>query len=185
MYSNANARLLGTNVVSQNATEGFTVGLGGVVFSIGSTLEANDNGTDGVLLLQNGAVELIGGRLEAHRNAGDGITVREQSTLTLGIAEFGVEGTVVALGNEGHGMSVLDGSLVVVDGIMPVTSRENLGSGLVVDAGSTANIRGSTFADNAEPDVERFAARATLNDNIIGEFVCDETSLRRGSDVCP
>ncbi|MDQ4075775.1 MAG: PQQ-dependent sugar dehydrogenase, partial [Chloroflexota bacterium] len=44
VFSNSTARLFGANQMSQNETQGFTVGLGGTVFSIGSEITASDNG---------------------------------------------------------------------------------------------------------------------------------------------
>lgn len=185
LYSNANTRLTGTNRMIANATQGLTVGLGAVVFSLGSTIVTEDNGEEGILLLQDGGLQLIGGRLEVADNGLDGVRVDQLSSLTIGITEFGVSGQAIISGNQGHGINVSDGSNLVVSEIMPVTSQANTGAGLFVDA-SDASANGSRFENNDGAGIElNFGTKATLQDNTVDTITCDDTVLSRGTTTCP
>ena len=188
VFSNATVRLFGTILMNENATQGLTVGLGGVLFSIGSELQANDNGAEGVFVLQDGKIQLIGGALEASRNQTDGLNLQQNATVILGIEAFGVPGTVVANDNAGHGIVAASGSDVAASAIMPLTSQGNGQMGLQLDDGSSATISGATIEGNGAADVDlTFGSRATLADNSIGTIACDETALLRGdtSATCP
>ena len=181
VFNNATARLFGGNVMSQNATQGFTVGLGGVAFSIGSTISVNDNGSEGVLILQDGNVQLIGGVLEANNNGTDGIKLSQNSSIILGIVEFGVPGEAFTLDNAGNGIKAATGSDVAASQIMPLTSRGNGGAGMQLDDGASATLGGATLEDNGTADLDlTFASRATLDGNSIGRITCDRTALLRG-----
>ena len=129
---------------------------------------------------------LVGGALEATGNGLDGVKVDQLSSLTIGITEFGEPGNAVVAGNQGHGINVSGGSNLDVSEIMPLASRENALSGLFVDGGSNVEVNGSSIEDNEGADVElTFGAIATLNDNVIGDLVCDGTALSRGTTTCP
>lgn len=188
VFSNSTVRLFGANLLNENATQGLTVGLGGVLFSIGSELQANDNGAEGVFVLQTGKIQLIGGALQANRNQTDGIRLQQHATIILGIEEFGVPGTVMANDNGRHGLAAAAASDVTASAIMPLTSQGNERAGLQLDDGSSATISDATIQDNGAADVDlTFDSRATLTGNTIGAISCDETSLLRGdtSASCP
>jgi hypothetical protein len=181
VFNNATARLFGANVMSQNATQGFTVGLGGVAFSIGSTISVNDNGSEGVLILQDGNVQLIGGTLEANNNGTDGINLSQNSSIILGIAEFGVPGEAFTLDNAGNGIKAATGSDVAASQIMPLTGSGNGGAGVQLDDGASATLNGATLEDNGTADLDlTFGSRATLDGSSIGRISCDRTALLRG-----
>ncbi|MFQ5962149.1 MAG: right-handed parallel beta-helix repeat-containing protein [Candidatus Methylomirabilales bacterium] len=188
VFSNSTARLFGTNVMSDNLTQGSTVGLGGAVFSIGSTILANDNGAEGLFLLQDGNIQLIGGTLEASRNGTDGINLLQNSSIILGIQAFGVPGTVVTSDNVRNGIIAASGSDVAGSQIMPLTSRDNGAAGVRLDDRSSATISGATIQANGTTDVDlSFGSQATLNSNTIGTIACDGTARLRGDTgtVCP
>jgi len=188
VFSNSTVRLFGTNLLNENATQGLSVGLGGVLFSIGSELQANDNGAEGVFVLQTGKIQLIGGSLEASRNQAEGLNLQQHATVILGIEEFGVPGTVVANDNAGHGIAAAAGSDLNASQIMPLTSQGNGQAGLQLDDGSSATVGGATIEGNGAADVDlTFGSRATLTGNTIGAISCDETSLLRGDTgaSCP
>ncbi len=181
VFSNSTVRLFGTNLLNDNATQGLTVGLGGVLFSIGSELQANDNGAEGVFVLQTGKIQLIGGALQTNGNHTHGLNLQQHATIIMGIEEFGVPGTVVANNNAGHGVIAGAGSDVTASAIMPLTSQGNGQAGLHLDDGSSATVSGATIQDNGAADVSlTFDSRATLDGNTIGDINCDETSLLRG-----
>lgn len=185
LYSNANTRLTGTNRMIANATQGLTVGLGAVAFSLGSTIVTEDNGEEGTLLLQDGGLQLIGGRLEVAGNGLDGVRVDQVSSLTIGITEFGVSGEAIIAGNGGNGITVSDGSNLVVSEIMPVTSQANTGAGLFVDA-SDVSVDGSRFDNNDGAGIQlSFGTKATLEGNTVDTMTCDDTVLSRGTTTCP
>lgn len=188
VFSNSVARLFGSNEINQNATQGSTVGLGGVAFSIGSTLVVNENGSEGILVLQDGKVQLIGGMLEANNNGTDGINLSQNSSIIFGIEEFGVPGEAFTLQNAGNGISAATGSDVNASQIMPLTSRGNGGAGVQLDDGTSATLNGAILEDNNTADLDlTFGSRATLDGNTIGKITCDRTALLRGDTrvKCP
>ena len=187
IYSNSSVRLFGRNLLSQNATQGWTVGLGGAAFSIGSQIEASDNGAEGLFVLQSGKVQLVGGALDASRNGTNGITLNKNATILMGIEEFGVPGAVITADNAGHGVSVGTGSDAAGIALMPLTSRGNGEAGLRLDDGGSATLAGAIVAGNGTADVSlTFGARATLEGNTIGAITCDSTALLRGvATTCP
>ena len=135
---------------------------------------------------RSGGLQLVGGVLEATGNGLDGVRLEQLSSLTIGITEFGVPGIALVAGNDGHGTNVSGGSSLEVSEIMPLTSRENALTGLLVDSGGIVDVNGSSIEDNGGADVElSFGAMATLNDNVIGDMVCDATALSRGTTTCP
>ncbi len=185
IFSSAVGRLEGTNVIRGNGDQGFTVGLGGMIFSIGAELIVEGSGAEGIAFLQGGTAQFLGGSITVRDNAGDGISLDIGSTLVLGQDDFPVEGEVRSEGNEGHGISVTGASHLVVEAIMPLTSRGNGGAGLHVEDG-VLRIAGSTLEGNDGPGLElAFGARATASDTTADEIVCDGTVLMRGSLQCP
>jgi hypothetical protein len=106
IFSSAIGRLEGTNFVRGNAAQGVTLGLSGMIFTIGADLAIEDNGAQGISLLQRGAAQFLGGTITVRGNDGDGIALDLGSTLVLGIAEFGVPGEGLVEENGGHGVSV-------------------------------------------------------------------------------
>lgn len=185
VFSTAVSRLEGENVIRGNDAQGFTLGLGGMLFTIGADLTIEENGAAGLSLLQGGAAQFLGGTLTVRDNAGDGIALDLASTIAFGMGDYQVPGEVTVTDNEGHGVSVAGDSQVVVDAIMPVTIEGNAGSGLLADA-STVTIVGSTLQDNDGPDLDlAFGARATLDDTTVGDVSCEEDVALRGSVDCP
>ncbi|MFW6184594.1 MAG: right-handed parallel beta-helix repeat-containing protein, partial [Chloroflexota bacterium] len=188
VFSNSTVRLFGSNLMNDNATQGVSVGLGGVIFSIGSEMQANDNGAEGVFVLQTGKIQLIGGVLQANRNQTDGLNLEQHASVILGIEEFGVPGVVSTNDNARHGVALVAGSDLAASAIMPLTSVGNGQAGLQLDDGSSATVSGATIEANGGADVAlTFGARATLNGNTIGDITCDGTSLVRGDTgaSCP
>lgn len=188
VFSNSTVRLIGTNVIEENATQGITVGLGGAVFSLGSDLQVTENGAEGIFVLQDGNIQLVGGALEVSHNRDSGFNLEQNSSVILGIDEFGVPGTAVISENGGSGIRAAAGSDVNGSRIMPLTSRDNGDAGIWLDDGSSATISGATIVDNRTSDVQlTFGSRATLTDNDLGTIACDETALIRGDSgtSCP
>ncbi len=185
LFSSAIGRLEGSNVVRDNAAQGVTLGLSGMIFTIGAELTIEDNGAEGLSLLQGGAAQFLGGTITVRGNDGDGIALDLGSTLVLGIAEFGVPGEGLVEENGGHGISVAGASQLVIDATMPATVRSNTGSGLHVDA-SDVRLAGSVIEENGGTELELvFGARATIEDMMLDEIVCGEAVLVRGSVSCP
>lgn len=186
LFSSSLGRLEGTNQIRGNGAQGLTLGLGGMIFSIGAELIIEDNGAEGMLLLQGGSGQFLGGTIEARRNAGDGIALRLDSSLVLGRDDFEVPGEVTVEENGGHGIALYGGSEMVAEAIVPVTVRGNEGAGLSVDDGSGATVRAGAFTDNTGPDAElSFGARATLDDVEAPRVQCGEGALLRGGPSCP
>lgn len=186
VYSNASARLRGDNVMTGNDIQGFTIGLGAVVFAIGANVESTGNGADGLLVQHGGRLELIGGSVQVAENGGNGILLEHEATAIFGIPGFGAEGSVTSENNEGHGVSVTGGSRSIISTAMPVTSLNNAGDGLHVDGGSSVDATASTFQDNEGTDVAfAFASLGTLTENTIGTIACDDTVHVRGDSTCP
>ncbi|NIR31169.1 MAG: hypothetical protein GWN84_18030 [Gammaproteobacteria bacterium] len=188
VFSNSVVRLFGTNVMVRNDTQGFTVGLGGAAFEIGSELRVDDNGAEGVFVLQDGNVQLIGGNLTATRNGTDGIRLLQNSSLIVGITEFGVPGQATINLNAGNGINVQSGSVLDASSIMELVSRNNGASGIRFDDRSSGTISGADIRGNNGADIElTFGSQATVNETVFDKIVCDETVLFRGdtSVVCP
>jgi hypothetical protein len=185
IFSSAVGRLEGTNVIRGNGDQGFTVGLGGMIFSIGAELIVEGSGAEGIAFLQGGTAQFLGGSITVQGNAGDGIALGIGSTLVLGQDDFPVQGEVRSEGNEGHGVSVTGASHLVAEAIMPLTSVGNGGAGLHVDDG-TVRLAGTTLEGNDGPGLElAFGARATTADTTADEVVCDDSVLLRGALGCP
>lgn len=185
LFSSAIGRLEGTNVIRGNGDQGFTIGLGGMIFSIGAELVVEDSGAEGIAFLQGGAAQFLGGSITVRGNGGDGIVLEVGSTLVLGQDDFPVPGEVLTEENEGHGVSVRSASQLVAAAIMPLTSRGNAGSGLHVDD-ATASVTGASLEGNDGPDLDlAFGARATVEETAADTVVCDETVLLRGDLACP
>jgi hypothetical protein len=185
VFSTAVSRLEGENVIRGNDAQGFTLGLGGMLFTIGADLTIEENGAAGLSLLQGGAAQFLGGTLTVTGNAGDGIALDLASSIAFGMGDFQVPGEVTVTGNEGHGLSVVGDSHVIVDAIMPLTIEGNGASGLFVEA-STVTVAGSTLQDNDGADLElTFGARATVDDTTVGRVACDEGVALRGAVGCP
>lgn len=186
VYSNASARLRGDNAMMGNDIQGFTIGLGAVVFAIGANVESTGNGADGILVQHGGRLELIGGSVTVSGNAGNGMLLEHHATAILGIPGFGAEGAVTSEDNEGHGLAVTGGSRAIVSTAMPITSRSNAGNGLFVDGGSSVEVSASTFEENEGTDVElAFGSFGTLEGNTVGSMACDDTVMVRGDASCP
>lgn len=185
LFSSAVARLEGTNVIRDNAAQGVTLGMGGMIFTIGAELMIEDNGAEGLSLLQGGAAQFLGGTLTVRGNDGDGIALDIASTLALGMDDFEVPGEVLVEENDGHGISVTGASQLAIDAIMPATVQSNMGSGLYVDA-SDVTLDGSTIEENDGTELELvFGARATLENMTLDEVVCGDAVLVRGTVSCP
>lgn len=184
LFSSAVARLEGANVIRGNAAQGVTLGMGGMIFTIGAELTIEDNGAEGLSLLQDGAAQFLGGSLTVRGNAGDGIALDLASTLVLGITDFGIPGEVLVEENDGHGISVTGASQLAIDAIMPATVQSNMGSGLYVDA-SDVRLDGSTIQENDGAELELiFGARATLENMMLAEVECGDAVLVRGTVSC-
>jgi hypothetical protein len=185
LFGSAVGRLEGRNVIRGNGDQGFTIGLGAMLFTIGAELVIEENGAEGFAFLQGGMAQFLGGSLEVRGNAADGIALEIGSTLVLGMDEFMVQGEVLVEDNVGHGISVRSGSHLVSEAIMPITARGNGGDGLHVDGG-TATLAGETFEGNDGAGVALdFGARVQLVDVSVDEVVCDQSALLRGDVSCP
>lgn len=186
VYSSALVRLEERNVVRGNAGQGVTVGLGGMLFSIGSELRVEDSGAEGIHFLQGGAAQFLGGSLTVTGNAGDGIGLDVGSSVLFGRNDFPVDGEATVEGNEGHGLSVAGGAQLVVEPIMPLTVTDNAGAGLRVDGGAQATVRSSTLEGNEEAALRAtFGALVTVEGGTVGEVACDDTARVRGDASCP
>lgn len=185
IFSTAIGRLEGTNIIRGNAAQGITLGMGGMIFTIGAELVIEDNGAAGLSLLQGGAAQFLGGILTVRGNAGDGIALDLASTLVLGITDFGIPGEVLVEENGGHGISVNGDSQLAIDAIMPATVHSNMGSGLYVDA-SQVTLDGSVIEENDGTELELvFGARGTFEGMMLDEVVCGDAVLVRGTVSCP
>lgn len=185
IFSSAIGRLEGTNVVRDNAAQGVTLGLGGMIFSIGAELMIENNGAEGFSLLQGGDAQFLGGTITVRGNEGDGIALDLGSTLVLGRADFEVPGEVLVEENGGDGVSVMGASQLAADAIMPLTVQANAGDGMYVDA-SLVRLNGAVIENNDGTELELvFGARATIEDMMLDEIVCGEGVLVRGAVSCP
>ncbi len=185
LFSCAIGRLEGTNIIRDNGAEGVTLGLGGMIFSIGAELTIENNGAAGFFLQQGGSAQFLGGTITVRGNEGDGIALDLGSSLVLGIGDFGVPGEVLVEDNNGDGISVEASSYLANDAIMPLTVRSNSGDGVYTDA-SHILVGGATIEENEGTELELvFGARATIEGVMVDEIVCGELVLVRGSVSCP
>ena len=185
LFSSAIARLEGANVIHDNAAQGVTLGLGGMIFSIGAELTIENNGAEGFFLQQGGSAQFLGGTITVRGNDGDGIALDLGSTLVLGIGDFDVPGEVLVEDNNGDGVSLEAASYLANEAIMPLTVRSNTGDGVYVDA-SHLRLAGATIEENEGTELELvFGARATIEEMMVDEIVCGELVLVRGSVSCP
>ncbi len=169
---------------TDNQAVGLTVVSGAHMVSFGGTINASGNPLDGVSVNSKAGLDLdAGSQLNAFNN-GDGVLVQEGSVMTVfNIPLFsGSSGisTINTHNNLGSGMLVENGSTVTFSNQAKLVATQNAHAGLLVDSAVVTLVNSSLSLNTQKDLVLTFGTRADLQ-TTLGTYSCDATVLVRGS----
>lgn len=175
-----------------NVLRGISINSGSGFFAFNSDISANNTIALDGLAFANAVIDIDRSSIvSANGNGRDGIVVEASTFTSFIFPPFGGP-TLSANNNRRHGVRAVLGSKIELKEGTTLTVTGNGAAGMLIDDGSTANLRNSTVENNdanAEgwADIElSFASRLdTVSGNTIGTLSCDATVASRGQVVCP
>jgi len=204
MGTNASGFLDGQSSLntSNNFSDGITVVSGSHVVDFGGKITSDNNFIHGISLNSKGGLDLdAGSQVESKGNQGDGVHLEQSSVMTIfnnpQFSQVPTATTLTVSGNAANGANQLTGSRILVDNYAQLISQSNVGSGVILDDGSslsfgqTIPVSGvsSTVQANGSPNIGvTFGSHLTyIGNDTLGSLTCDASSLVRGpgAPVCP
>ena len=175
---------------SANTLLGMTVDSGSSLFSFNSHFIASDNQVlDGFGANTNSNIDLDkDSSIVTNNNGRDGLNI-ENTMLNLFVFFTPIGPRIEANNNKRHGIFLSLGAKLDLGSGTKLQSNGNVGAGLLVEDGSSANLIDTEIQNNGDGSINDvqlvFGSRVNfISGNTIGTLGCDTSSFAKGERLC-